>query len=83
MGDNDSLSSSLATSSLLYIVITIVCIGLAWWALQQLRLDLFLRQPKSGQSKMLQILLSVALGYEAARFLIDYFNWSALLKGMF
>lgn len=83
MEDNDSLSSSLATSSLLYIVITIVCIGLAWWALQQFRFDLFVRQPKSGQSKMLQILLSIALGYEAARFLIDYFNWSALLKGMF
>lgn len=67
----------------MYIVIVIICIGLAWWGLQQFRFDLFLRNPKSAQSKVLQILLAIALGYEAARFLIDYFNWSALLKGMF
>ncbi|WJH36284.1 DUF1146 family protein [Paenibacillus aurantius] len=74
---------SFAVNSLIYILMALICIGFSWWALQQFRFDLFLKNPKSAQAKALQILLSIALGYEAARFLVDYFNWSAMLKGMF
>jgi uncharacterized integral membrane protein (TIGR02327 family) len=73
----------MAISSLIYICIVVICIGFSWWALQQFRFDLFLKQPKSSPAMALQILLSIALGSEVARFIIDYFNWSTLLKGMF
>jgi uncharacterized integral membrane protein (TIGR02327 family) len=72
-----------ALGSLGYIILALLCIALAWWALQQFRFELFLKNPKGPQSKVLQVFLSIALGYEVARFMIDYFNWSALLKGMF
>lgn len=78
-----ALNYSFAVSSLGYIVLTLCAIGVSWWALQQLRLDLFVKNPKSPQVKVLQIFLSIALGYEVSRFLIDYFNWSAMLKGLF
>jgi uncharacterized integral membrane protein (TIGR02327 family) len=61
----------------------LLCIGLSWWALQQFRFDLFVKQPRSAPAKMLQVLLSIALGYQIARFVLDYYNWSTLLKGMF
>ncbi|WP_409343745.1 DUF1146 family protein [Paenibacillus sp. MBLB4367] len=83
MDSADPLNYSFAMSSLGYIVLTLCAIGLSWWALQQIRLDLFVKNPKSPQAKVLQIFLSIALGYEVSRFFIDYFNWSALLKGMF
>lgn len=70
-------------SSLLYITIVLVCIALAWWALQAFRLDVFMRQPKSAQAKLLQMMLAVALGYGIAKFIIDYLQWSMLLKGIF
>lgn len=77
------LNYSMGLSSLISIVVTIVMIGLAWWALQQVRFDLFLKQPGSPASKMLQVLLAIALGYEIARFVLEYFRWSSLLKGLF
>ncbi|RAV17366.1 DUF1146 family protein [Paenibacillus contaminans] len=83
MDGSDPLNYSFAMSSLGYIILTLCAIGLSWWALQQVRLDLFVKNPKSAQVKVLQIFLSIALGYEVSRFLIDYFNWSALLKGLF
>lgn len=83
MDSSDPLNYSFAMSSLGYIILTLCAIGLSWWALQQVRLDLFVKNPKSAQVKVLQIFLSIALGYEVSRFLIDYFNWSALLKGLF
>jgi len=66
-----------------YITVTLLCVALAWWGLQQLRLEIFLKNPKSPQSKLLLIMISLALGYEVASFLIAYFGWSGLLKGMF
>lgn len=83
MNAADFLDYSMGMTSLVSIAVTLICIGLSWWALQQFRFDLFLKQPKSAPAKMLQVLLSVALGYEIARFTLDYFNWSRLLGGMF
>jgi uncharacterized integral membrane protein (TIGR02327 family) len=77
------IGRSLAWSGALYIAITVLCIVLAWKVLQQFRFDLFVKQPGSPQARMLQIVASIALGYQLARFVIDYLNWSTLLKGMF
>jgi len=78
-----NFNPSVAASSMVYIVIVIVCIALSWWGLRQFRFDLFLHRPKSPASVLLQIFIAIVLGSEVARFFIDYFNWSQLLKGMF
>lgn len=80
---SDAMDYSLGMTGLVSIVVVLLCMGLSWWALQQFRFDLFLKQPKSAPAKMLQVLLSVALGYQIARFVLDYFHWTQLLKGMF
>jgi uncharacterized integral membrane protein (TIGR02327 family) len=77
------MNQSLAWSGLLYITITLLCIFLAWKCLQQFRFDMFVKQPGSSQARLLQLLVSIAFGYQLARFVIDYLNWSTLLKGMF
>ncbi|MDF2669355.1 MAG: hypothetical protein K0R67_1661 [Paenibacillus sp.] len=79
----ESVQNSLALSGLAYITVVLISIFVSWWSLQQFRFDLFLKQPKSAPAKVLQILLSVVLGHGVARFIIDYFNWSQLLRGMF
>lgn len=83
MGELGTIQQSMAVNGLIYIIIVLVCIAVAWWALQQFKLDLFVKNPRSMQSKVLQIFLSLALGYQVARFIIDYFNWSAMLTGLF
>ncbi|GIP40956.1 hypothetical protein J31TS4_42360 [Paenibacillus sp. J31TS4] len=83
MDNKDSLAASLAIDGLTGIGITLVCIVLAWFGIQQLRLDKFIKQPKSPAGIVLQVFLSLALGYQVARFLLDYLSWSGMLKGMF
>ncbi|MCZ8514841.1 DUF1146 family protein [Paenibacillus filicis] len=83
MDYTDQLNASMGLSGLLNIVVVIVCIGLSWWALQELKLDAIIKRPRSPQGKALQIFLSVALGYQLAKFVLDYFHWSTWLHGMF
>ncbi len=70
-------------SGLFNISVTILSIGLAWWCLQMVNFDVLLKNAKSGQAKVLQIILSVVLGHQLGRFMIDYIDWSARLKWLF
>lgn len=52
--------------------VILVSISLVWWSLQAVRWDVFLKSSQSPQAKMLQVLLSIVLGYELARFIMEY-----------
>ncbi len=69
-------------SGVVNIIISIICIWLAWRALQSFRFDVFLRDPKGPQAKLLMILLSTVIGYLAAKFIIDYLSWSMMIKSL-
>lgn len=83
MNNNDTLAASLALSGLVSIIVALVCIVLAWFGIQQLRLEKIIKHPKSPAGILLQVFLSLALGYEVSRFIMDYLSWSGTLKGMF
>lgn len=83
---NQDLSNSISAvgvNGLLSIVVSLICIALAWWALQQVKLDLVVRDPKGPQGKLLHLLLAVVLGRFVAEFLIDYITWSQMIRYMF
>ena len=68
---------------LLSIVMSVAFIGLSWWALQAFRFDKVLRHPLSAQAKLLQIILSIVIGYELSRFFMDYLTWSLVFGKLF
>jgi uncharacterized integral membrane protein (TIGR02327 family) len=68
---------------LVTIVVYLLFIALSWWALQEFRFDVLLRRPKSPQGKLLQIFLSIVLGYGLGRFFLDYLQISLGLQRMF
>jgi len=68
---------------LLSIVMSVAFIGLSWWALQSFRFDKVLRHPLSAQAKLLQIILSIVIGYELSRFFMDYLTWSLVFGKLF
>ncbi|MDN4592763.1 DUF1146 family protein [Polycladomyces subterraneus] len=76
-------ATSLGVTALVNIILSLVSIAFSWWALTNLRLDVFMRQPKSMQAHALMILLSVVLGHGLASFLIDYMGWSRLISQLF
>lgn len=76
-------ATQFAVSALINILTSLICITLSWWVLQNVRLDLFLRNPGGIQGKMLQVLLSIVLGHGLAVFFIDYLGWSGMIGQLF
>jgi len=74
------MTTSLGTTGLINIVISLIFIALSWWAIQAFRLDVFVKNYKSPQTKVLMMLLSIALGHGVARFFMDYLGWSIMLN---
>lgn len=77
------MSSVMATHGLISILVSLACIALSWWALQNLKLDLFIRQPKGPQGKLLQLLLAIILGHFVAGFIMDYWGYTQMLRYSF
>jgi uncharacterized integral membrane protein (TIGR02327 family) len=46
-------------------------IALSFWCLQAIRFDVFFKTTHVSQAKGLHILLSIVLGYELARFIME------------
>ena len=80
---SNTVSSAVGVSGLMSIIVTLVCIALSWWALQTLKLDLVIRNPRSPQGKLLHLLLAVVLGRFVADFLLEYLTWSQMIRYMF
>ncbi|BFT68629.1 MULTISPECIES: DUF1146 family protein [Paenibacillus] len=86
MGEADKWNEAAKYASVMNmvdIVVYILCIGLAWWALQAFRFDVLLKNPKGAQAIMLQILLSIGLGHLVASFFIQYLGFSMGFGKMF
>ncbi|MFS0872228.1 DUF1146 family protein [Paenibacillus xylanilyticus] len=79
----NQLNQSLSTNGLVSIIVSLLCIALAWWALQNLKLDLIIRQPKGAQGRLLHLLLAIILGHAVAGFVIDYLSWTQMLRHLF
>lgn len=75
--------SNLGLSALFNIAVTLIGIGVAWWALQSLRFDVFLKHPGEGKAKLLHLMLAVIIGYMFGKFIIEYVVWSSMLKYIF
>lgn len=77
------LSSAIGTSGLISMIVSLLCVAISWWALQNLKLDLVIRYPKSPQGRLLHLLLAIVLGHFVAGFLLDYLGWTAQIRHMF
>ncbi|CAJ1317832.1 DUF1146 family protein [Paenibacillus sp. PK4536] len=75
--------SAVGVNGLLSIFISLLCIGLSWWALQNLKLDLLIRYPKSAAGKLLHLLFAIVLGHFVSNFLLDYIRWTQSIRFMF
>ncbi|BCG61379.1 DUF1146 family protein [Paenibacillus sp. URB8-2] len=79
----NELTSSIGISGLMSMIVSLLCVALSWWALQNLKLDLIIRYPKSPQGRLLQLLLAIVLGHFVAGFLLDYLGYSVQIRHMF
>jgi uncharacterized integral membrane protein (TIGR02327 family) len=65
--------------ALLSIFSHLVFIGLAWYALQAVRLDKVIKPNHVFQARLLYILLAILIGSSVSNFSLDYLQWSRQL----
>ncbi|MFC7371504.1 DUF1146 family protein [Fictibacillus iocasae] len=70
-------------SALLHIIVNILFLIIAWWAMQSFHIDKFIRKGKVMQARVLFILLTVALASLASDFFLQYLNYSTNLQFLF
>jgi len=78
----DHVVATAGLHALVSIVIELMCITLAWYVIQDVKLDLFMRRPRSIRARLLQVMIAVIFGHLFAGFVIDYWQWSNLLRGI-
>jgi uncharacterized integral membrane protein (TIGR02327 family) len=68
--------------ALINIIISLFSIILCWRVLLTVRIEEIMRIKKKVQARALMVLLSIVLGHQLARFIIDYLFWSRMLSGL-
>ncbi|UVI29933.1 DUF1146 domain-containing protein [Paenibacillus spongiae] len=76
----DQLAAEAGMQGLMKIIIELFSITVAWFVIQEVRFDLFLRKPGSPKARILQIMLAVIIGHLFASFLFLYGQWSNALR---
>lgn len=78
-----SMTAGFGHQALISILSHLGFIALAWWALQSLNFDKFLRANRVFEARVLFILLSIVIGSTVSNFFLDYLLWSQQLPMIF
>lgn len=68
---------------LLGIFLHVVCVCLAFWALQGIRIEEIFKKNHIIQAQVLFIILAILLGTSVSRFILDIFQYSIQLRMLF
>ncbi|MCE7792490.1 DUF1146 family protein [Salipaludibacillus sp. CUR1] len=74
---------SLGQQSLFNILISLMVLTVVWWAVQSFKFDLFVKNPDGAKAKALVIIVTLALTHMVTSFLLNYLNWSTMLRHLF
>ncbi|WP_129727641.1 DUF1146 family protein [Ectobacillus funiculus] len=69
--------------ALIAIVLHLLFIALTWWALQGIHFENLMKKGKIAQTRVLLILLTIAIGSSVSRFFLDYLGYSNSLTYLF
>lgn len=62
------------------IAVELMSILLVWTLLREVKWETFFHFPKSRKARVLQMLLAVGLGHLFAQFILQYWNYTVMLK---
>lgn len=69
--------------ALMHIILHILCISLAFWVLQGIRIENLFKQGDVGRIRLVLIMLSVLLGTAMSNFIMDIFRYTQEAALMF
>lgn len=69
--------------ALMHIILHILCIGLAFWVLQGVRIENLFNKGEIGRIRLVLIMLSILLGTAMSNFIMDIFRYTQEAAIMF
>ncbi|MFX3624874.1 MAG: DUF1146 family protein [Ectobacillus sp.] len=73
------MAQMLGQQALIAIVSHLLFITLTWWALQGIHFERLMKKGKVVQTRVLLILLTIAIGTSVSNFFLDYLGYSKSL----
>ncbi|OMF37160.1 hypothetical protein BK133_06000 [Paenibacillus sp. FSL H8-0548] len=67
-------------TGLFSIVIVILSIIFVWFLLGEVKWETFFHFPRSPKARMLQVVVAIIAGHLLARFILEYWGYTVLLK---
>ncbi|MEK3883763.1 DUF1146 domain-containing protein [Paenibacillus sp. PL2-23] len=84
MGTRDEVMEQMfrmtGLTGLFSITVEIMSILLVWMLMREVKWEAFLRHPLSPKSRMLQLVAAVGLGHLFAQFILQYWDYTVMLK---
>lgn len=83
MGNNDVMGDLLrmnGLTGLFSIVVELLSILLVWMLIREIKWETFFHFPNSRKAQVLKIVFTVALGHMFAQFILQYWNYTVMLK---
>lgn len=62
--------------AMMHIILHFLCIGLAFWVLRGIRIELLFNKGEIGKMRLLLILLSILIGTGMSNFIMDIFRYT-------
>jgi uncharacterized integral membrane protein (TIGR02327 family) len=75
----DFLAHLLGQQALIAIVSHLLFITITWWALQGIHIERLMKPGKVMQTRVLLILITIAIGTSVSNFFLDYLGYSKSL----
>ncbi|MBW5901213.1 hypothetical protein HMPREF2564_03455 [Staphylococcus sp. HMSC068D03] len=69
--------------AIIHLILHVLCICIAYWALNSLKLDQFFKKGYATQVQVCLMFLAVLLGTAVSNFLIDLLQFSTQVKFLF
>ena len=69
--------------AIVHLILHVICICIAYWALNSVRLDQFFKKGYATQVQVCLMFLAVLLGTAVSNFLIDLLQFSTQVKFLF
>ncbi|WP_424766617.1 DUF1146 domain-containing protein [Paenibacillus sp. sgz302251] len=76
----DSLQTYTGMTGLFSILIVILCIIFVWSVLREVKWEALFRFPRSPKARMFQVIIAIIIGHLLARFILEYWGYTMLLK---
>ncbi|SET65824.1 conserved hypothetical integral membrane protein [Oceanobacillus limi] len=74
---------SIGQLAIMSMISHVIFISITWRLVQTINLDPLIRKGKSGEAKLLLLLITIVIGSGVSRFFLEFIQWSQDLNFLF